>query len=57
MSEPIDFENRDQVLRLALSAVFMTTMIARGNSASTACAKAAVECADALINAVVTPPP
>jgi hypothetical protein len=57
MSEPIDFEDRDQVLRLALAGVFLTAAIVRGARNDPAdLARVCVGYADALINAVVTPP-
>ena len=53
----IDFEDRDQVLRLALSGIFMSILVARGVKTTPAeAAQVCVECADALINAVATPP-
>jgi hypothetical protein len=60
MSESIDFESREQVLRLALAAMYSVVLMARGaaeRNTPAQISQLSVESADALINAVVTPPP
>jgi len=64
MSKPakpgrINVEDPDQVILLALSALFAAVSIARGDSARTpaaAIARASLECANALIDAAVAKP-
>lgn len=55
----IDIDNPDQVVLLALSALFAAVSIARGDSArmgAAAIARSSVECANALIDAAVAKP-
>lgn len=52
----IDVENPDQIIVLALSALFTAVAIARGIGANAELARASVDCANALINATIVKP-
>lgn len=51
----IDVQNEDQIILLALSALFTVAHILRDNSPSRMIAQQSVECAKALIDAAVEP--
>jgi hypothetical protein len=54
-SERIDPENIDQLVRLALTALFTTAAIARGAEINTMLASSCATCANAVVDAVTTP--
>jgi hypothetical protein len=51
----IDPENLDQLITLALAALFTTAAIARGAEISTSLTRACANCAKAVVDSVTTP--
>ena len=48
----IDFDDREQIVRLALASLFTSIVIARGDEVNTELAARCVRCVDALIDVV-----
>jgi hypothetical protein len=49
----IDFDDREQVVRLGLAALFTTIAIARGDQPTRELAKKCIVCVDALLDTIV----